>query len=99
MLETLKETNHWPTLCGKEGETFLAQSAFGSNSLRKASQPFLSMTPSSAKLFRTSDIADRWNQKENKLTVAVRVGHDDISCSKLDEKLLYEFQRGVDADS
>ena len=32
------------------------------------------------------------------LTVAVHVRHDDISCSKLDEKLLHELQRGVVTD-
>jgi hypothetical protein len=36
--------------------------------------------------------------KKKGLTVTIRIRHDNISCSKLDEKLLYKFQRGVDAD-
>jgi hypothetical protein len=59
------------------------------------------MTPSSEKIVRDETYYRRSMKKkgEKRLTVAVRVCHDDIARPKLHEKLLYEFQRGVDPDS
>ena len=70
------------------------QSTLASNSLRNASQQFLSITPSSAFVLANTVI-----EEGQKRTVSVRICYNDISCTELDEKLLHKFQWGVDIDS
>jgi hypothetical protein len=55
------------------------------------------MRPSSARNVE-DEMRPLSDGREKKLTVTIRICHDNISCSKLDEKLLYKFQRGVDVD-
>ena len=78
----------------RERQPDVPQSTLVSNSLRNVSQPFLSITPSSA-IVLANPIID----EGQKHTVSVRVCYNDVSCTKLDEKLLHKFQWGVDIDS
>ena len=79
-LRNLKGNTSWAKYDVVRGDKYQAQWAFVSKAPRKASQPFLSMTPSSARLLdKLPHTADRWKGKKTKLTEAVRVNHDDIS--------------------
>lgn len=64
-LRNLKGNTSWAKYDVVRGDKYQAQWAFVSKAPRKASQPFLSMTPSSARLLdKLPHTADRWKGKK-----------------------------------